>query len=305
MRLTATISIALLATACVTPPDNDTTDESSSSSSSTDGATTIQEPTDDATTGGAEGSTGSTTGLDDTVGESTGSGGVGEHCELHMVPTGCAPGLKCIPYSNNGGSGWNDVGCFPIDPEAVDLYEPCEWVDAPFSGYDNCGDNAYCLDYTGEGGFCQGLCITADEASGDATCEDPDAVGGYGCQDCFCSCDRSCNPLEQDSCLEGEGCYAVGGNVDFTCAPDVSGETGTYGDPCEFVNVCDPGYYCSNIDAVPSCDEGVGCCTPFCDVTQPNTCPGAGEGQECVSWWAKGPAAPKGFEDVGACAVPT
>jgi hypothetical protein len=78
---------------------------------------------------------------------------------------------------------------------------------------------------------------------------------------------------------------------------------GDRGDPCEFVNVCHPGLCCINADSVAGCQGSLGCCTPFCDTTAPNACPGMAEGEECVPYWAEGEGPPE-YEHVGVCALP-
>ena len=58
-----------------------------------------------------------------------------------------------------------------------------------------------------------------------------------------------CNPLDPMACEDGTGCYAVGDL--FHCAPDASADGGAPGDPCEFINACDPGSFCGNAAGVP------------------------------------------------------
>jgi len=305
MKIAIIPCLALLTTACLTRPVGDLPgDEESSGGATDDTATTTSAPPPPplpSTTAPGDGNT-----EGDTFGEGpdTGEGlGEGEECNFESQDPGCAEGLKCIPYSGDGSGQPNAAACFPIHPDAVGLYEDCEWTGGVFSGYDNCGDNAYCNDYTGEGGTCQGLCLFLSDDWDDLACEDSEAIPGWGCQSCFCTCERLCDPLDVEACPEGQACYGWGGHPDFGCAPDVSGEMGAYGDPCEFINVCDAGHYCANADAVPGCTESIGCCTLFCDVTQPNTCPGAAEGQECVPWFPEGEAHP-GFENLGVCILP-
>ena len=88
----------------------------------------------------------------------------------------------------------------------------------------------------------------------------------------------------------------------FICDFDASGEEGQYGDACAFINVCDYGLFCAAQETVPDCVSGDGCCSPYCDLTQPNTCPGAPL-QECVPWYNEG-MAPPGQENIGACQIP-
>ena len=106
-----------------------------------------------------------------------------------------------------------------------------------------------------------------------------------------------CDPLAQD-CPDDYLC--VGSQGAFMCVIDASGEEGQYSDPCEWTDACDPGLVCLNPEYVPGCQAG-GCCSPFCDTSKANTCPG--DGQECIAWFEEG-MAPPGFEDVGVCGVP-
>jgi hypothetical protein len=84
---------------------------------------------------------------------------------------------------------------------------------------------------------------------------------------------------------------------------------GAYGDPCEFINVCDPGLICLDAATVPPgqpCEGAAGCCTEICDLSDPAgdmQCAGAAEGQTCQPWYEED-SAPIGFEDVGVCALP-
>jgi hypothetical protein len=109
--------------------------------------------------------------------------------------------------------------------------------------------------------------------------------------------------LLQD-CNEGEACYPTGDA--FSCVPDAGGEMGAYGDNCEYLNVCDMGLFCAVPDGVPDCEGSLGCCSSFCDLTDPDAsaaCPGAAGGQECVAWYEEGNA-PPGYDAVGACLIP-
>jgi hypothetical protein len=301
-------SLALLAAACVAPLVDDPAPtgegDGSTHASADDATTTPPPPPPPGTTDPEPGTT--TSGLDtdatSTAASSTGHDGpgLGEECELHVQD--CAPGLKCMPYSTDGSTWWNAVACFPVVPDPADLGEPCQWEGEPWSGYDDCDVGQVCWTFEDAPGVCKGVCRTDDPDNWDEstyTCEDPLATPHTGCQECFCTCEVPCDPLGQN-CDEGQECVGVGDW--FSCAPDASGDMGAYGDECEYLNVCDPGLACLDASAVPGC-EGVGCCSPFCDVTEPNTCPGAAEGQECQPWFQRGEALP-GFENVGACALP-
>ncbi|MEX1367836.1 MAG: ribulose phosphate epimerase, partial [Nannocystaceae bacterium] len=101
---------------------------------------------------------------------------------------------------------------------------------------------------------------------------------------------------------DGQACYPINGS--FSCGPDASGDAGAPGDPCEFINVCDPGSVCLDASAWPDCAGSVGCCSPVCDISLPDPdaqCPG--EGQTCQPWYEQ-ETVPIGYEDVGVCALP-
>jgi hypothetical protein len=110
-------------------------------------------------------------------------------------------------------------------------------------------------------------------------------------------CLPGCDPLLQD-CDGDDLCLPLGES--FGCVLVASGEEGQYGDPCEYANACDPGLVCLNPEYVPDCQAG-GCCSPFCDTSEANECPG--QGQDCIPWWEEG-MAPPGYETVGVCGIP-
>ena len=106
-------------------------------------------------------------------------------------------------------------------------------------------------------------------------------------------CNESCNPLQQD-CPNDLMCMTT--ETGAVCVPDVSGELGGDGDPCEFSNQCDPGFACIPPQFVPGC-AGAGCCAPYCDLSGPD-CGGL------VCQPAFQDPAPAGLEEVGICVTP-
>lgn len=162
--------------------------------------------------------------------------------------------------------------------------DPCLDVDCPAG--EQCAD---------------GECVPCPEpicegCGADETCQCP--VQSFCCDFGVCV-GLSCDPILQD-CAAGEACYPVGKG--WSCAPDESGTMGAFGDPCEFVNACDPGGVCLTQTAVPNC-MSVGCCSWLCDLTDPGGDAQCMAGQMCTPWYEPG-AAPPGYEDVGACALP-
>ncbi len=108
------------------------------------------------------------------------------------------------------------------------------------------------------------------------------------------------DPRLQD-CGDGDGCYPTPNS--FGCAPDGGGDMGGLGEPCEFINVCDPGLFCANPEVVPACNDA-GCCAPYCDVSATDDCDAVLPGIACVPWYEEGQEPNSCFRGVGACVLP-
>jgi hypothetical protein len=190
----------------------------------------------------------------------------------------CPPGQKCMPWANDGGTSWNATRCTALAPDPVGVGEPCNVVDSRVSGVDDCEAGAMCwnVDPQTDVGTCVAMCIGSE---GDADCADPCSTciqSGSGVLNlCLCACD----PLAQD-CGQGRACYPL--RDSYICAPDAGGDEGAPGEPCEFLNVCDPGSYCAPAAMVPACEGANGCCTRFCDVADPDACADEPPGVECI-----------------------
>ena len=219
---------------------------------------------------------------------------LGEDHRCDLWAQDCPAGTKCMLWANDGGSAWNATKCSPIDPDPDAVGEPCTVVGSGVSGIDSCDLGLMCWDVDPETneGVCVAHCVGD---SSDPKCLEPaHHCVGRTVQLCL----PSCCPVEQD-CEEGRACYPA---VDtFMCAPDASGESGAFGDPCEFLNVCDPGLFCTAPELVPGC-VGSGCCAPFCDLGS-ETCSDFHPDLECVPWFEEGEA-PHLYEHTGACVVP-
>ena len=214
----------------------------------------------------------------------------------------CPEGEKCMPWADDGGSNWNALRCSPLSPTPAGVGESCTVEGSGVSGIDDCDIAAMCWNVDTETN--QGTCVAMCGGTPDA----PTCAAGSTCtianDGVLILCLPQCDPLLQD-CDDGDECIA---NDDaFICAPDASRGLGAAGDPCEFLNVCDPGLMCNNTNFIPNCFGSSGCCTPFCDVGDPSAnmdCASAvGIAAECVPFFAEGEA-PMGFEDVGVCGVP-
>jgi hypothetical protein len=232
-----------------------------------------------------------------------GDHGIGDECDLWQQD--CPRGEKCMPWANDGGSSWNATRCSPIDEDPDAPGEPCTVEGIGTSGIDSCELGAMCWDVDEETleGHCVAFCVGSPE---EPMCEAPSTMCTQSGDSVLILCLPTCDPLQQD-CPAGDACYPV--QDYWSCAPDASGEAGGYGDACEFINVCDPGYVCLDASAVPPgepCEGATGCCTAICNLDDPlgdAQCEGAAGGQTCQPWYENG-AAPPGYELVGVCALP-
>lgn len=309
------VSAGLALSACGTKDDDPMATTVNSSADNGDETTTgpvvtttldTNNDTNNMTTGAtSEGSTGAADGA--TMGviflvEPDG-GGVSFECDLFAQD--CPEGEKCMPWANDGGGAWNATRCSPIDPAPGQAGDECTVEGNGVSGIDDCDIGVMCWDVDPKTniGTCVAMC-TGDESN--PICEDPDTSCAIANDGAIILCLPNCDPLLQD-CADGQACYPI--NDAWSCAPDASGETGVYGDPCEFINVCDPGYVCLDASTVPPgqmCEGAAGCCTAVCDLTDPagnDQCEGVAGGQSCEAWYAEG-MVPPGYEDVGVCAIP-
>jgi len=254
-----------------TTPNEDTTSESSEGSSSTTVSSFIEDP----------------------------DGGTRSECDIFAQD--CLPGFKCSLWANDGGSAWNATRCVPIAEDPGEPGEPCVTQESVASGLDDCRIGAMCwnVDPKTLEGTCIAFCL--GERS-QPICEDPGTFCPIS-SDGLAVCLPLCDPLAQD-CPKGEACYPFPDN--WGCLADASGELGGYGDPCEFTNTCDPGLICLGAAATPDCVGSGGCCAEICDLSSAEgdaQCTGAAQGQTCQAWYEEG-AAPHGYENVGACALP-
>jgi hypothetical protein len=213
-------------------------------------------------------------------------------------PKGCPEGEKCMPWDDQGGGFWNATKCSPVDAQPKQDGDECATEGGGTSGVDNCDVGLLCWFLNEENvGSCINMCTGSME---NPMCN-PGEVCDISNNGSLILCLDTCDPVAVD-CPDGQICFATStGDGQFICDFDASGDIGQFGDPCEFINVCDPGLYCAGADAMPGCDAG-GCCTPFCDVNDPQ-CPASDPQVECVKWHEPG-TEPPGLEHVGVCILP-
>lgn len=212
--------------------------------------------------------------------------------ECSLYAQDCGPGEKCNVWANDGGSSWNATKCVAEDPSPDKVGESCRMLGNRLSGEDTCEKGAFCWDVDPETseGMCVNFCMGPESLP---LCDNPREQPAAG--KTFCLCLPMCDPLLND-CPVGCACYPTGER--FQCVPDASGDAGSFGDPCEYTNACDPGSVCIWPEHVEGC-ESSGCCTRYCNLGTMDTCPGE---HECVPWYGEG-SSPPGFEDVGVCAL--
>ncbi|MCX4241145.1 hypothetical protein [Paraliomyxa miuraensis] len=225
-----------------------------------------------------------------------------QQCDLFAQD--CPRGEKCTPWADDGGPYWNSTRCVPVVADPAGTGEPCHVESSPTSGLDDCDRGAMCFgaDPRTLEGICTPLCIDPR----DPHCEDPDRYCPIAGDGVLLLCLETCDPLQRE-CPPAWACHPV--HEQWVCVADGSGDMGAYGDPCEFINACDPGLVCLDSASVPPglpCRGAPGCCTEVCDITDPlgdQQCTGWAEGQICQSWYGGGEA-PMGLENVGVCALP-
>jgi hypothetical protein len=294
--------IGTLALACGTKED-DTTGGETGNADSTSGGTTTLTPDPSTDTGMMVGSSSGVVGDESTTGmaflEMPDGAGTEVECDVWMQD--CPEGEKCMPWANDGGNSWNATRCSPVADNPGQVGDECTVEGSGVSGIDSCdvGTMCYYVDPETNMGTCVAFCQGSEAA--------PMCESGFLCSisndGVLILCRRECDPLLQD-CMGSAACLPANGSDGFVCIVDASGEMGAPGDPCEFLNACDPGLFCANAEAVPDCQGASGCCSEFCDLTAAD--PDAGcslVGQMCTPWFEMG-AAPPDLEHVGACSLP-
>lgn len=162
----------------------------------------------------------------------------------------CPVGNKCVAYIS-GGASWDNNKCVPVSGSKVPG-QACT-VEDTVSSIDDCNADGQCFNLDVDNtGTCLAFC--------GCTYEEPECAVGSNClvanQGSLALCVEQCDPLAQN-CPLGQGCYVSGETL--ICAATTSNIPA--GEPCGFINDCEPGTACYNVDAC-----GGACCTPFCDV---------------------------------------
>lgn len=272
-----------------------TTDTSEpTTSTTTDDPDPTDDPTDDTDT-----ADGTDTTVDPTMGfiEEPDGGGIAVECDVWTDD--CPKGEKCMPWANDGGNSWNATRCSPIDGNPGQVGDTCTVEGSGVSGVDSCDARSMCYYVDSESG--EGICVGFCDGTPQAPTCDTDFICTIVNDGVLTLCRPECDPILQD-CDASAACLPASGSEGFTCIIDASGEdAGGQGDPCEFINACDPGLFCGDAAGVPDCAGATGCCTEFCELGGDEIC--TDPNVECVPWFEEG-AAPPGLETIGGCLIP-
>jgi hypothetical protein len=201
------------------------------------------------------------------------SEGLEGYCDVFIQD--CPPGQKCAWTASEGSSYYDITTCVPLVRDPLPDGAPCNYhVDPMFDGIDECRSGAMCVEGQGEWDG-QGTCVSLCKGSGEHPYCDPGAIciGGRS----LWICESTCDPFTQD-CPVGERCDLYGSATlcifDWPDEPRVK-----IGEPCDWASQCELGATCIAA-ATPACVES-SCCTPFCDLADPQAkCPLPG--QQCL-----------------------
>ena len=265
--------------------DSTSSSTSPSSSSSSTGTSADTTPT----TSESSGTTAACTGTTSLVGE----------CDVGCQ--NCSATEKCVAFGEQGKE-FDQTACRPLPEAPKAPGEGCTILVQPMSGMDDCQRGSTCVAFPL---FANSQCLEFCKSDGDSLqCPDPATrcVNLYGRAVCapVCDprkpgeCDQDCRALN----LECPGCFPFTDSGTFTCWYPPPEEIGA-GFPCPF-GECVETLFCGPPGRVPGCDEATPCCTPYCDLTNPN----CSEGTDCQPVFEMGQA-PQGLESLGACLTPS
>jgi hypothetical protein len=271
---------------------------------STDGASSSEggQTGSDTSTSTSSSETG-TEGSDDGMSTKPGSDQLGEQMCDPWADMDCPEGQKCSHYATMG-EFLDAAKCVPVMGDQQPG-EPCiiQGVPPGLTGLDDCAAGSMCwdVDPDTDTGYCVALCKSGPDY-------EPVCADGTTCElfAAYSICRFECDPLKAAADCPGpnQSCLELGSGTGFVCRGRTSEDAHPQGTACEWFH-CDAGLFCAETAKVPGCldPNADGCCTAFCDVDQPNTCPDQGMGVECVPWFEPG-MAPPGYEHVGQCVLP-
>ena len=306
MNRTFVLSLfGLLTLACNTKEEGQTSDTAPSEESGDTGTTGFVPDPSVSDTGVVTTSAGTSSGgmADGSTGISfvTPPDGSGPAVECDVWDQDCPEGEKCMPWANDGTNSWNATRCSEVADNPGQVGDECTVEGNGVSGMVDCDVASMCYYVDPETNM--GTCVDFCQGSADNPMCEPGFLCSIANDGVLILCRQECDPLLQD-CQGSAACLPAAGSDGFVCIIDASGEMGAAGDPCAFLNACDPGHFCGAAEAVPGCMGSDFCCSEFCDLTDPVPADGCSlMGQDCVPWFEEG-AAPPDLEHVGGCAIP-
>lgn len=274
----------------------DTSASDGTSNGTSDGSTSTSSTSGGVTSQGSDSATSTSSGTSGTSTSSSGGGfidppdgGVEGQCDpgLQDCPN---PDEKCTGYVTMPGDCCVDANhCVPM-MGMKQFGEPCTRID----GNDDCDKGLFCMTKT-SGSTGEGICLEYCVVDDPSSCENGGSCLAFN-DGALPLCEEECDPLLQD-CQGSQGCYPAFDR--FVCAVPNLDQGGGDGDPCYTIQSCQPGLGCVSADSLSDCQD-TACCTPFCDLNEPDPCTSP---EQCTAWFEMG-MAPPGLEDVGACVVP-
>lgn len=200
-----------------------------------------------------------------------------------VAQTGCASGERCTAL---GSGTMVSYGCVS-DAGGLGPNESCE--PSPQDGLDGCPAGYVCLADEGDNGLCAGLC------QNDIDCAQAQCIPSREEEIPYCADD--CSPFDA-GCPAPLACRR--NNDRFSCQFLGPADVGSIGEMCLVSDDsgCAPGLVCVPGALVPDCATE-SCCARLCDLSDPDDCTAP---TTCTELLAD-PA--PGFEDIGACFVPS
>jgi len=284
------LALALLAGGCGTKDTTvvDTNADSTETTDASDSAETMEDSASATTSDPTSATTDDPTGFvpmtdmfaTNTCDPATQDCPEGEKCTGYVVEPGycCVDANKCVEVSGNH-----------------QLGDPCVRTE----DNDDCATGLFCMTVT-SGSTGDGVCLAFCNVATQDCAEDglPDATCIAFNDGVLPLCQDSCDPITQD-CGGELGCYGVGAQGFVCSVPGFEEGLGNDGDECFTIQSCKPGLGCTASEVLDGCDAAR-CCTPYCDLNEPDTCMAP---EECVPYYEDG-TAPPGYEAVGLCALP-
>lgn len=196
--------------------------------------------------------------------------------DCNIFAQDCTAGFKCTSVSPEGALEPSvKAECVEVAAEPREVGESCVVQEHVLSGRDDCDVGAWCWNVDPQ--TLQGTCVAlCGRCPGEPECA-PDGTSCVRMSNGLPVCVGSCDPLD-DPCPDGEVC--IWGGTEFSCFADFADPAGgEYGDSCTDDWDCHSGACWLGSD----CATGA-CCTDWCDTRTPDTCPGAAEGEICMSY---------------------